>query len=137
MSFLRFCVLSTEKDMISLGWPSAPRIPQPQPAIASAKPLPNFQTDTLPTKGTLYNASGGIVDRNDDGFSDSDPNNQNFFLFARVTAGTYYVKVEGYNQTTGAYRLGLSTLNVSAAGKPVAEQIKSKKARALFEVASK
>ena len=28
--------------MISLGWPSAPQSPQPQPAIASAKSLPNL-----------------------------------------------------------------------------------------------
>ena len=34
--------------MISLGWSSAPQIPLPQPAIASAKSPPNFQTNTLP-----------------------------------------------------------------------------------------
>ena len=86
---------------------------------------------SIDTKGTLYNASGGVLDRNDDGFSDTDPNNRNFFLFARVTAGTYYVKVEGYNQATGPYRLGISTLNVSnAAGKPVAAGYEQKMKKA-------
>ena len=41
--FYDFFVISTQKSMISLGWPSAPRIPLPQPPVASAKSLPNFK----------------------------------------------------------------------------------------------
>ena len=62
------------------------------------------------TKGTLFDASGEVLDRNDDGFESG----FNFFLFALVEAGTYYVKVEGYNAaTTGEYNVGVSISNVT------------------------
>ena len=56
-------------------------------------------TDTV---GTLYNSTGSIVATNDDGCN----NAQNFCLTRILSAGTYYVKVDGYRTTaTGAYRL--------------------------------
>ena len=54
---------------------------------------------------TLYDAGGSYIDDNDD-ISDSD-------LASRIewtapSSGTYYVRVEGYGDETGAYRLEIS-----------------------------
>ena len=74
---------------------------------------------SIDTKGVLYK-DGRIIDRNDDGFRDTDPDNLNFFLWSpAVDPGTYYVKVEGY--TTGFYALSILLRDKTGAGKAVAE----------------
>ena len=58
---------------------------------------------TTDTYGTLEDASGGTLATNDDGGSGT-----NFRLSSAVSAGTYYVRVAGYNSaTTGSYTLTL------------------------------
>lgn len=56
------------------------------------------------TYGTLEDASGGTLATNDDGGSGA-----NFRLSSAVSAGTYYVRVAGYDSaTTGSYTLTLA-----------------------------
>lgn len=59
-------------------------------------------TSSLDTYGFLYNASGALIAANDDtSFSDL-----NFRIITILPAGTYYVKVRGYNSSvTGNYSL--------------------------------
>ena len=66
------------------------------------------------TYGTLEDASGGTLATNDDGGSGT-----NFRLSNVVSAGTYYVRVAGYDSaTTGSYTL---TLQFGPSGPPISE----------------
>ena len=78
----------------------------------------------LDTRGTLYNSSGTVLDFDDDGLSEDNPTNRNFFLFALVDPGTYYVKVQGWPGQTGPYSLAiLTSYPDNAAGKVGAQSI--------------
>ena len=60
-----------------------------------------YTTGSLDTFGRLKREDGSIVDYDDDGGSQT-----NFRIEAEVEAGTYYVKVTGFNHAAvGAYRL--------------------------------
>ncbi len=60
-----------------------------------------YTTGNLDTRGTLQNSSGSALTNNDDGGS-----GDNFRIERSVNAGTYYVKVEGYDSSeTGDYTL--------------------------------
>ena len=56
-------------------------------------------TGSLDTMGELQDSSGAILASNDD----TSGNNRNFRIKHAVTAGTYYIKVRGYDVDTGAY----------------------------------
>ena len=86
----------------------------------------------LDTRGTLYSSSGTVLDFDDDGLSEDTPTNRNFFLFALVDPGTYYVKVEGWRGQTGPYSLAiLTSYPDNAAGKVVAQSIEQQMKQAL------
>ena len=69
---------------------------------------------TTDTYGTLEDASGGTLATNDDGGSGT-----NFRLSSAVSAGTYYVRVAGYDSaTTGSYTL---TLQFGQSRPPISE----------------
>ncbi len=60
-----------------------------------------YTTGNLDTRGTLQNSSGSALTNNDDGGS-----GDNFRIERSVNAGTYYVKVEGYDASdAGEYTL--------------------------------
>ena len=60
-----------------------------------------YTTGNLDTRGALQNSSGSVLTSNDDG-GDED----NFRMERSVNAGTYYIKVEGYDSLeTGDYTL--------------------------------
>ena len=66
-------------------------------------------TGSLDTKGQLEDSAGGVLARDDDG-----GNGYNFRIAHAVSAGTYYLKVEGYDaSTTGSY-----TIHASGSGDP-------------------
>lgn len=72
-------------------------------------------------KGKLMTDRGAVLAENDDG-----PGNEagdfDFFVFAEVTPGTYYVEVKGArSSTTGPYSLGIGTWH-PISGKPVASE---------------
>ena len=74
------------------------------------------ETDVV---GQLLDENGVVLDSQD---NNRTGDNNNFFLFALVEPGTYYVKVTGASSsTTGLYYLGIST-SYPSAGKAVAEQ---------------
>ncbi|MDE2812804.1 MAG: hypothetical protein OXM01_07270 [Gemmatimonadota bacterium] len=76
----------------------------------------NGPTDVV---GQLLDENGVVLDSQD---NNRTSDNNNFFLFALVEPGTYYVKVTGASSsTTGPYYLGIST-SYPSAGKVVAEQ---------------
>ena len=56
------------------------------------------------TQGTLEDSSGREIASNDDGGEFAG----NFSIVRQVSAGTYYVRVEGWSDTTGDYRLVVS-----------------------------
>ena len=61
-------------------------------------------TGSLDTKGQLEDSAGAVLASNDDG-----GNGYNFRLAHAVSAGTYYIKVEGYNASTiGRYTIHAS-----------------------------
>ena len=61
-------------------------------------------TGSLDTKGQLEDSAGGVLARDDDG-----GDGYNFRLAHAVSAGTYYIKVEGYDaSTTGSYTIHAS-----------------------------
>ena len=70
-------------------------------SVPSAGTLIVETTGSTDTHGTLYSATGGDLASNDD--SDSDTN---FRIVHQASAGTYYVRVVGYDDdTTGSYTL--------------------------------
>ena len=85
----------------------------------------------IDTQGVLYDSSGTIiaVNDNDDDFLEDDPSDFNFFLFALVDPGTYYVKVT--SRQSGPYSLFFGTINNPAAGKVVAQSIEQQMKQAL------
>lgn len=74
--------------------------------------LLNVQTDGFTdTFGTLLNESGGTIDLDDDSGA-----NFNFSVQTFLAAGTYFIKVEGFNSsTTGAYSI-TATLSFGVQG---------------------
>ena len=63
-------------------------------------------TGSLDTRGQLEDSAGGVLARDDDG-----GDGYNFRLAHAVSAGTYYIKVEGYDaSTTGSYTIHASGL---------------------------
>ncbi len=61
-------------------------------------------TGSLDTMGELQDSSGAILASNDDAAG----NNTNFRIKHAVTAGTYYIKVRGYDVDTGTYTVQVS-----------------------------
>ena len=60
-----------------------------------------YTTDSTDTVGDLLDSNGLPIDDNDDG--NVLPNPENFFLWGTLDAGTYYIKVSGYESAEGAY----------------------------------
>jgi hypothetical protein len=57
-------------------------------------------TSSIDTYGTLYDASGNVIDEMDD----TCDTNLNFTMQNTLAAGTYYLAVEGYDSSVrGAY----------------------------------
>ena len=72
--------------------------------ITSAATVVIRTTGAVDTFGTLYSSGGSVLTEADDTGSDL-----NFTITRLLTAGTYYVSVEGYDSTeTGAFSLVLS-----------------------------
>ena len=66
-----------------------------------------YTAGNLDTRGTLQNSSGSALTNNDDGGSEN-----NFRIERSVNAGTYYIKVEGYDSSeTGDYTLHARLIN--------------------------
>ena len=73
-------------------------------AVAASGELTVHTTGSLDTKGQLEDSAGAVLARDDDG-----GDGYNFRLAHTVSAGTYYIKVEGYNaSTTGRYTIHAS-----------------------------
>ena len=69
--------------------------------MSSAGTLTAYTTGDTDTEGYILDSSGNVLDRNDDGGE-----GWNFWVSAPVSAGTYYIRVEGsYSSTTGDYTL--------------------------------
>ena len=72
--------------------------------VSASGDLTVHTTGSLDTKGQLEDSAGAVLARDDDG-----GNGYNFRLAHAVSAGTYYIKVEGYNaSTTGRYTIHAS-----------------------------
>ena len=72
--------------------------------VSEAGELTVHTTGNLDTKGQLEDSAGGVLARDDDG-----GDGYNFHLAHAVSAGTYYIRVEGYNaSTTGSYTIHAS-----------------------------
>ena len=77
--------------------------------VAASGELIVHTTGRLDTKGQLEDSAGAVLARDDDG-----GNGYNFRIAHAVSAGTYYLKVEGYDaSTTGRY-----TIHASGSGDP-------------------
>ena len=75
--------------------------------VSASGDLTVHTTGSLDTKGQLEDSAGAVLARDDDG-----GDGYNFRLAHAVSAGTYYLKVEGYDgSTTGRY-----TIHASAPG---------------------
>ena len=69
--------------------------------MSSAGTLTAYTTGDTDTEGYILDSSGNVLDRNDDGGE-----GWNFRVSAPVSAGTYYIRVEGsYSSATGDYTL--------------------------------
>ena len=69
--------------------------------MSSAGTLTAYTTGDTDTEGYILDSSGNVLDRNDDGGE-----GWNFWVSAPVSAGTYYIRVEGsYSSATGDYTL--------------------------------
>ena len=64
-------------------------------------------TGSLDTKGQLEDSAGTVLASNDDG-----GDGYNFRIVHAVSAGTYYIKVEGYDAST----IGSYTIHASGPG---------------------
>ena len=72
--------------------------------VAASGELTVHTTGSLDTKGQLEDSAGGVLARDDDG-----GDGYNFRIAHTVSAGTYYLKVEGYDaSTTGSYTIHAS-----------------------------
>ena len=72
--------------------------------VSSSGDLTVHTTGSLDTKGQLEDSGGSVLATDDDG-----GDGYNFRLAHAVSAGTYYIKVEGYNaSTTGSYTIHAS-----------------------------
>ena len=72
--------------------------------VAASGELTVHTTGSLDTRGQLEDSAGGVLARDDDG-----GDGFNFRLAHTVSAGTYYIKVEGYDATTtGRYTIHAS-----------------------------
>ena len=72
--------------------------------ISASGELTVHTTGSLDTRGQLEDSAGAVLARDDDG-----GDGYNFRLAHTVSAGTYYIKVEGYNaSTTGRYTIHAS-----------------------------
>ena len=69
--------------------------------MSSAGTLTAYTTGYTDTEGYILDSSGNVLDRNDDGGE-----GWNFWVSAPVSAGTYYIRVEGsFSSSTGDYTL--------------------------------
>ena len=66
-----------------------------------------YTTGALDSVGDLLDSKGLSIDSNDDGRVS--PNPRNFFLWRTLAAGTYYVKVVGFEASQGPYVLRVRT----------------------------
>ena len=66
-----------------------------------------YTTGDLDTVGNLLDSNGLLIEANDDGRVL--PNPRDFFMWRTMTAGTYYLKVSGYEGAQGPYTLRLRT----------------------------
>ena len=72
--------------------------------VSESGDLTVHTTGSLDTKGQLEDSAGGVLARDDDG-----GDGYNFRIAHAVSAGTYYLKVEGSNATTtGSYTIHAS-----------------------------
>ena len=73
-------------------------------AVSASGELTVQTTGSLDTKGQLEDSAGAVLARDDDG-----GDGHNFRIAHAVSAGTYYIKVEGYDaSTTGGYTIHAS-----------------------------
>ena len=73
-------------------------------AVSASGELTVHTTGSLDTKGQLEDSAGGVLARDDDG-----GDGHNFRIVHAVRAGTYYIKVEGYDASaTGGYTIHAS-----------------------------
>ena len=83
--------------------------------VSSSGDLTVHTTGSLDTKGQLEDSAGAVLARDDDG-----GDGYNFRLAHAVSAGTYYIKVEGFNaSTTGSYTIHASGPGGGDDGGPV------------------
>ena len=69
--------------------------------VNAAGTLEVYSSGGVDTVGRLENATGSLIDENDDGGTGT-----NFRITADISGGTYYVRVRGYSsRTTGSYTL--------------------------------
>ena len=71
--------------------------------VSEAGALTVYTTGNLNTKGALENSSGSSLESDDD-----EGSGDNFRIERTVSAGTYYVKVEGVGSNTGDYTIHVS-----------------------------
>ena len=68
--------------------------------MSSAGTLTAYTTGSTDTEGAILDSSGTVLDRNSDGGA-----GYNFGFPLPVSAGTYYIEVEGWRSSTGDYTL--------------------------------
>ena len=68
--------------------------------MSSAGTLTVYTTGRVDTEGAILDNSGNVLEYNDDGSEGS-----NFRVSIPVSAGTYYIRVEGWGSATGDYTL--------------------------------
>ena len=68
--------------------------------MSNAGTLTAYTTGHVDTEGAILDSSGNVLDRDDDGGEGS-----NFRVSIPVSAGTYYIRVEGWGSATGDYTL--------------------------------
>ncbi|MYF92247.1 MAG: hypothetical protein F4184_09140, partial [Gemmatimonadetes bacterium] len=68
--------------------------------MSNAGTLTAYTTGRVDTEGAILDSSGNVLDRDDDGGEGS-----NFRVSVPVSAGTYYIRVEGWGSATGDYTL--------------------------------
>ena len=80
-------------------------------SVRSSGILTVYSSGSLDTFGYLLNSSGGTISSDDDHGS-----GMNFRISRYVTSGIYYIRVRGYNNGTGSYRVGATFSSSSSGG---------------------
>jgi subtilisin family serine protease len=80
--------------------------------LAAATDARIASTSTMDPVGELYDGNQNLITSNDD--AGAGTNSRDFVISRRLGAGTYYVKITGFDTETGSYRLDLAAAAVAS-----------------------